>query len=155
MMGRHFAASLIALTLVGCADPGPPSDHQAEPQAQATGNAGHPAPDVTPAKEEQADRIPVRFLGTWDHAEEGCDPPSDLHLAIEEDKITFYEAVGRVTAVDEDEGSTTVTLAMAGEGERWEQTIGLRLFDAGTSLMVIDPDRPDEAEELMRKRCET
>jgi hypothetical protein len=89
----------------------------------------------------------------WDARTGTCDPASDLRLDIGEDSITFYESVGTVESVRDDGGTTMVTLAMEGEGERWAQTIGLRFFDASTSLMVIDPERPDEAKATMRQRC--
>lgn len=97
--------------------------------------------------------IPVEFLGVWDARTGTCNPASDLRLDIGEDSITFYESVGAVESVRDDAGTTMVTLAMEGEGERWTQTIGLRLADAGTSLMVINPERPGDAEATMRRRC--
>ncbi len=97
--------------------------------------------------------IPIEFLGVWDAQTGTCDPASDLRLDIGDDTITFYESVGTVKNVRDDAGTIMVTLAMEGEGEHWTQTLGLRFFDAGTGLMVIDPERPDEAEQNMRKRC--
>ena len=120
-----------------------------EAPAEVQGQASEPPSPVAPALRT----IPVEFLGVWDAQSGTCDPASDLRVDIGEDTITFYESVGAVESVRNEAGTTIITLAMEGEGERWTQTIGLRFFDAGTSLMVIDPEHPDDAEQNMRKRC--
>jgi hypothetical protein len=151
---RVRAACIAALlALAACGSEAQQQEDTAPPaaEAQATPVIEAPATPLVAAPEPRV--IPVQFLGVWDAQTGTCDPASDLRLDIGEDAITFYESVGTVESVREDDGTTLVTLAMAGEGERWTQTLGLRFFDARTSLMIIDPERPGDAERFMRKRC--
>jgi hypothetical protein len=151
-MGMRLFILACALALAAC---GGESQQEVDVPLQTEAPAVSPSQtSETPSPADPALRsIPVEFLGVWDARTGTCDPASDLRLDIGEDSITFYESVGTVESVRDDGGTTMVTLAMEGEGERWAQTIGLRFFDASTSLMVIDPERPDEAEATMRQRC--
>lgn len=147
----RIAFVAIILGLSACGQPEDAATLQPEVTGTTAPQAAEP-PASAPAA-PVVSTIPVHFLGVWDSESGTCDPASDLRLDVSEDRITFYESVGTVQAVREDAGTTMITLAMEGEGESWTQTIGLRFFDARTSLMVIDPQRPDEAEQNLRRRC--
>jgi hypothetical protein len=147
----RLALIALALTLAACE-----SESQQEVAAPVDVTTSSSAPAIAATTEldtPASNTIPVQFLGVWDAEAGTCEPSSDMRLEISEDSITFYESAGTVQTVREDEGTTMVTLAMEGEGERWTQTYGLRFFDAGTSLMVIHPEHPEEAEQYIRKRC--
>lgn len=147
-------AALLAAALALAACEGEPQQEAATPVATATPSAAaadkaEPPANATP----EAAVIPVEFLGVWDAETGSCDPASDLWLDIREDTITFCESVSTVESVRDDAGTAMVTLAIEGEGEKWTQRLGLRFFDGGTSLMIIDPERPGDAEQNFRKRC--
>ena len=145
-----LAPTLLALAACG----GEPQQEGSAPlQKEAPAPTPSQVPEASPPADHASRLIPVEFLGVWDAQTGTCDPASDLRLEIGQGTITFYESIGTVESIRDDAGTTMVTLAMEGEGERWTQIIGLRFFDAGTSLMVIDPEHPDEAERYMRKRC--
>ena len=151
MTGVRLALIALALTLAACESE--PQQEVAAPVDIASSSSAPTKAPLTEPISPVSNTIPVQFLGVWDVEASTCEPSSDMRLEISEDIITFYESAGTVQSVREDEGTTRVTLAMEGEGEQWTQTLGLRFFDAGTSLMVIDPEHPEEAERYIRKRC--
>ena len=67
-------------------------------------------------------------------------------------EINFYESVGAVEAVREDNGTLSVDLAMKGEGMQWRQTTVLRLAGGGTFLETEHED-PSGVGTMRLKRC--
>jgi hypothetical protein len=147
----RLALIALAFTLAACESE--PQQEVAAPVEIASSSSAPTNASITEPVSPVSNTIPVQFLGVWDAEAGNCEPSSDMRLEISEDGMIFYESAGTVQTVREDEGTTMVTLAMEGEGERWTQTLGLRFFDAGTSLMVIHPEHPEEAERYIRKRC--
>ena len=147
------ALPLALLALAACSEPVDETAAAEETMLPGEPHGGIGAGAGPPSRVEKA-AIPVTFLGVWDYIEGSCDLASDMRLDISEDSIQFYESVGTVSEVREDDGTTYVDLSMSGEGDTWKTTLGLRLVDAGTSLMVIHPEAPEEAEEHLRKRCD-
>ncbi|MEL6708533.1 MAG: hypothetical protein AAFP79_09630 [Pseudomonadota bacterium] len=162
-----------ALLLTACNASPDEANHNAEQHSHHNADApakGGPSPEVVPevadeaqgseaakqdvAKDSQGALIPASFQGVWDYEGGTCAPESDLRLDVQPASITFYETHGDVVRVDSAQPSAvSLNLAMSGEGQEWNQSLELRLVDAGTRLMVINPDMPDAAENLMRKRC--
>jgi len=152
---RHAIVTLSAFAIAACSPA--ESDHAdvaaSDEQALHAGPSGGSGEDAGPVPNGPAS-IPISLWGVWDYAQGTCAPESDLRLEIAEDSITFYESFGQVREVEElDQGAAKLTLAMQGEGEEWTQVLILRPIEAGTGLLIIDPDRPEAAEDLPRKRC--
>lgn len=90
--------------------------------------------------------IPARFRGTWGMAGEQCGTSfDDGRLEIGERSVRFYESEGEVQSVVDSDGALRVTLALAGEGERWTG-------DYRWSLSA-DGDRLTQNGDLTRVRC--
>lgn len=150
---KRILLPLAVLALAACsqgADEAPAPEETMMPVERDGGIGDGAGPPVA----EAIASIPVAFLGVWDYVDGTCDPASDMRLDIGEQAIGFYESTGTVADVRDEDGTTYVDLAMSGEGETWETTLGLRLVDAGTQLMVITAEAPDDAEKYMRKRCQ-
>lgn len=170
---RALIALTVSLMLTACdvsPDNAQPDVQQHSNQDADAPTKGGPSPKVVPdvaddaQGSEQSDEdvatgnqgplIPASFRGVWDYEGGTCAPESDLRLDVQPAAITFYETHGDVVRVDSAEPSAvSLNLAMSGEGEEWTQSLGLRLVDAGTRLIVVNPDAPDDAENLMRARC--
>ena len=151
---KRLVISLLPLAaLAACsAEPDAPDAPVAEPSASPS--ATQEAPPSEPAAETEVGVIPAEFFGVWDYVEGSCLPASDLRLEIARERFTFYESVGEVEDVERrDDGFLAVTLAMTGEGESWDNTLGLRLVEDGTILEVDQPGVNGEPN-LRRKRCE-
>lgn len=95
--------------------------------------------------------IPASYLGQWDGVEGSCAPDSDLRMMVRPGSIGFYESRGEVTAVRRTRDGLVVSLAMEGEGERWEEDYSMRLVGGRERLAVTASSYPDRI--TMRKRC--
>ena len=148
-MNRLAICLLPLAALAACsAEPDAPADPATSPADPA------PSASTEPVGTANADSIPAEFLGVWDYVEGDCLPASDLRLEIAPERFTFYESVGEVEQVERrDDGFLAVTLAMTGEGESWDNTLGLRLVEDGTILEVDQPGVNGEPN-LRRKKCE-
>lgn len=139
----------LALTLAACsAEPEPtaPAD-QGEQEAVA------PSADVTRANLGRS--IPARFHGVWDNVDGTCARESDLRMEIGSDAVQFYESHGIVTDMEQsDDQSAVVTLAMEGEGEKWNANLRLSLAESGTILEVDHEGAADTGMAILRKRCD-
>lgn len=95
--------------------------------------------------------IPASYLGEWDGVEGSCASDSDLRMMVRPGSVGFYETRGEVTAVRRTRDGLVVSLAMEGEGERWEEDYSLRLVSGRERLAVNASSAPDRI--TMRKRC--
>ncbi|MDY7096960.1 MAG: hypothetical protein SXU28_02360 [Pseudomonadota bacterium] len=104
----------------------------------------------------QANVIPARFQGVWDYEGGTCARESDARMEISGREVLFYESVGTVTAVTQEETSTLVTLDMEGEGDTWVQTIRLEIKgdDDKERLHSTDGEKPAATDEYPSKRCD-
>lgn len=142
-------AAAAALTLSACSS----ETEDAAPAETATGDAVE-TPAAEPAEDVAANEgIPADMLGVWDYVEGTCDPASDLRLEIAADHLTFYESYGEVQAVTRDGENVTISLAMEGEGETWDEDLTYRLTEGGT-ILESDLRAPVGDGPLLRKRCE-
>jgi hypothetical protein len=108
---------------------------------------------ATTGPTRQADVVPERFRGVWDHVEGNCDPASELRMEIGETAIGFYESRGQVTNIELDgQNSMVLELAMEGEGERWTMTRRFTLESSGR-LVPSATDSEEEFEPMPLKRC--
>lgn len=169
-----LAAAALALALAGCGgepQPQPQPDAQGAdqpepaaepaPAASATPAApGTPDPDAdTPAGEKPTDpaiargEIPARFHGMWDAVQGDCNPASDMRMIISAREITFYESIGKVTAVGQEGTAALADLSMAGEGQTWFQSLRLSLSADGKTLETGDATKPKVKDKFPRKRC--
>ncbi|MEL7198394.1 MAG: hypothetical protein AAGL10_08775 [Pseudomonadota bacterium] len=78
--------------------------------------------------------IPDRFHGTWDALESDCSGFSDARLTITAAEMVFYESVGKVTDVREDNEGALISVLASGEGETFETTY--RLLLRGDNLLM-------------------
>lgn len=151
-MTNHAKIALLtaaaALSLTACSSE--PED--ASPAATATGEASEPAGE-TVAESTDTAGVPAAMIGVWDYVAGSCDPASDLRLEIAADHLLFYEAYGEIQSVAREGDDVTLTLAMEGEGETWEESLTYRLVDGGA---ILESDMPAPMGEglLQRKRCE-
>ncbi|MCL9998577.1 MAG: hypothetical protein NBV68_04290 [Erythrobacter sp.] len=145
-----LAATFLALAACG----GAQQDAPAAPEPVASPAA---LPTEPPAPATAAAAIPARFLGVWDAETGTCDPASDLRLDITPRAIGFYESLGTVTAMTESkDGSVVITLAMEGEGEKWDQTIKLELIRSDGAEWLLSLPGPDSdvvLRPIRHKRC--
>lgn len=112
------------------------------------------ADDVAAADSTMSDnRIPTRFLGVWDFVDGTCARESDLRIEVSPREVMFYEAVGSVTKVSNDDAATFVTLMMDGEGEQWEEEYALSLSDDGSVLTAQFTRNDTPNPPMPRKRC--
>lgn len=114
------------------------------------GDGAKPLPQPTLAEE-----IPEAFHGTWDSVRGTCDLRSDLRLEVAPKSIGFYEARGEVTRVEiDDPARIVVSLAMEGEGERWQMVRQFTLSENGTILTPRSVDE-EQFEPIPLKRCDS
>lgn len=97
--------------------------------------------------------IPEGMLGTWDYVGGTCEPASDLRLEIAPGQLVFYEAVGEVLSVSRNGDDVTLSLAMEGEGDTWQDSLTFRMVEGG-DLLESDIPSPSGEGLLRRKRCE-
>jgi hypothetical protein len=98
----------------------------------------------TPSRTE-ATQIPAAFRGKWDRTIDDCGAEaSETRLAIEADRILFYESAGTVIAVTGRAPQIAVRASYTGEGETWESSRSFRLSPDGQTL---------RAEGMVRVRC--
>lgn len=145
---RYLATASLALSLAACGSEPTPQPAPSEPPAAAPA-----APEAPVGAIAETTLIPERFIGVWDYEKGTCDPASDMRLAIGQDRFEFYESVGEVKAVRQDGEATVVDLAMAGEGETWDQSLRLVLKDGGERLHVTEPGSASDTDDYPRKRC--
>ena len=165
MMRAVFLAANI-LALAACADeavdvPAEPASVETPMPVEPDGGIGDGAgpPDAT--QEALANRIPTRFHGVWDFVDGTCARESDLRLEISGSEIMFYESFGKVLNVEEDGNSIAVALAMEGEGDTWQETLGFAISEDGEQLtqfsvfdIEFEPPPPVKMPPpLLRKRC--
>lgn len=140
---RSTLALFAILTLAACSQPSAPAGEGGNqgaktpsPQANTPPTGGAPAAD---------NRIPQAFQGVWDGLQGHCDPDSDLRVEFAASQLSFYESSGQVKAVKQDgPGTIEVTLAMAGEGEQWTQTMRFALSPDGRQ-MIASPVPADKS----------
>jgi hypothetical protein len=147
------------LLLAACAqDEVAPVDSTVEevtPGDTAAGDGRSLADPTVTGPIRQAAELPEPFRGVWDIDGSNCDPMSDLRLEIGEGSIGFYESVGSFTAIDRIDADTVrVTLAMEGEGERWEMERILELRDGGQRLVPSAPPGEPGYRPVALERCE-
>ena len=140
-----------ALALVACGGEGQQETAAPDPGPSAA-IATPPGADLAAIDKGQ---IPARYHGVWDAVTGTCDPDSDLRVAIEARRITFYESVGNVTAAGNDGADAIADLAMEGEGEAWFQSLRLAIAATpeGERLHLSDALTPKAPDNHPRKRC--
>ena len=154
-MTRKIFLPLAFLALAACSqqaeDPSEPAGEQTARPVEADGGIGDgavaPAPVVT-------EEIPQAFLGVWDYVEGNCDPASDLRVEISPRSMQFYESHGEVTRAEVDSPRRiVVSLAMEGEGEKWQMARMFTLSDDGKTLTPESVDE-EQFEPMPLKKCE-
>lgn len=123
-------------------DPADPvgSDNGTEPAGGET-NTADPAP---------ATLIPAAFRGRWGINANDCDPARADNkglVTISEDRMRFYESVGRPTSLTVGAGRIEGDFAFTGEGMTW--TRQMRWTIDGETLERVDGD----GTELTYTRC--
>ncbi len=100
--------------------------------------------------------IPARYLGVWDYEGGTCAPESDLRMAITPREIVFYESIGTVSGVRQENDDAIIDLAMEGEGDTWSSSLRLSMVGEGDALRLhtSDGSQPKVPDELPRRRCE-
>jgi hypothetical protein len=93
---------------------------------------------VPPEGESMAERIPAAFQGRWSQSDASCKRPGDdMRLAVSGNTLTFYESVGKVTALEElSKDRIQVAAAYSGEGSNWAENSTLALSDNGKVLTI-------------------
>lgn len=132
------------------------------PSVEDTSKTGSPASSPVsagatskPARPMVQEEIPAAFLGVWDALTGTCDPASDLRMEIGPRAIGYYESHGEVTRVEVDNPSRiVVSLAMEGEGEKWQMAQMLTLSEGGRRLTPAAVSEEAETERLPLKRCD-
>lgn len=132
-----LAAPLLLLAACGQQESAPEAPVETPIPVEPDGGIGDGA---GPPRLATLGTIPDRFHGVWDATTGSCDPASDLRVEIGSESIEFYESVGEVMDVTEEDGRVLVDLAMQGEGETWTNRLALSLADERLSL--DDPDAP-------------
>lgn len=145
----------LALIVVGCSaadsEPDAPEPAETANTVEADGGIGNGAPP--PETPKVAKAIPQQFLGAWDTADGNCSPVTETRMEIGSQSVGFYESHGEVTRVDiANPNSIIVSLAMEGEGEKWQMERKLALSDAGDSLSV-SADKTEEFDPIQLKKC--
>ncbi len=127
---------LAMLALSACADDAEqPDDAPAAQEAALPVEPDAGIGDGAPPPPALVETIPERFLGVWDRAASGCDPHSETRTDIGPGSIGFYESQGEVTRVAVDgPDRIAVSLAMEGEGERWDLVRSFTLSEGGETL---------------------
>jgi len=139
---------LLAGLLAACSQE---PDQPAAPETTAA-----PTPSATPAAPAPAataqTAIPLALRGAWDWTGGTCQADSDLRMEIGAGAINFYESVGTLEGVREEDGAVLLDLAMEGEGMQWRQTTVLRLVEGGRLLESTHED-PSGNGPLRYQRC--
>ena len=149
---KRFLLPLAVLALAACsqeADEAPAPEETmmpVEPDGGIGDGAGPPQAVV-------ADTIPQDFLGVWDYVEGTCDPASDLRVEIGPRSMQFYESHGEVTRIEVDSPQRiVVSLAMEGEGEKWQMARKFTLSDDGLTL-TPEAVNEEQFEPMPLKKC--
>lgn len=80
--------------------------------------------------------IPAFFRAEWNLRLEDCGRlESDGRLVITARELEFYESRGKVISAAVVGDSLTVSAAMSGEGETWEESYHFRLASDGQALL--------------------
>jgi len=82
--------------------------------------------------------IPATFQGRWSRSAATCGKPGDdMRLAVAAGSLTFYESVGKVTAVKAITADRIdASVDYQGEGEKWSDVAAMRLSDEGRTLTI-------------------
>ena len=154
---RFLLSAAPLLLLAACSDPVRDADRQdggdAAMPVEPGGGIGDGATPLPGAL--VSDDIPEAFRGIWDYVEGTCDPASDLRIEIAPKSIAFYESRGEVTRVEVDNPDRiVVSLAMEGEGEKWEMA---RQFTLSENATILTPRSVNEEqfEPMPLKRCDS
>ena len=154
-MTRKIFIPLAILALAACSqeaeEPAGPTGEQTAMPVEPDGGIGDGAGPPQPVVVEE---IPQAFLGVWDHVEGSCDPASDLRVEISPRSMQFYESHGEVAQVEVDSPRRiVVSLAMEGEGEKWQMARMFTLSDDGKTLTPESIDE-EQFEPMPLKKCE-
>lgn len=142
---------VVALALTAACSQGEEATPAPEPSFTPT--TPEPASTIEPAPAAAIPgTVPAAYIGTWDWTAGPCNGQSELQLAIAPGRIEFYESVGTVRAVRQQDDGIAIDLAMEGEGEQWEETITWKLVEGGT-LLETDHEDPSGEGPLRYKRC--
>ena len=149
-----FIALPASLALAACSaepdEPAEPPPGETMLPVEPDGGIGDGAGPL----EVEADTIPAAFLGVWDYVEGTCNPASDLRVEITPRGMQFYESYGEVTRVEVDSPQRiVVSLAMEGEGEKWQMTRRFTLSEDETTLTPSAVDE-EQFEPMPLKKCE-
>ena len=100
-----------------------------------------PAPSGATGDQRVLKTIPAKIQGTWTYKEDGRHPPGGENpTVISATTWTGHESYGQVKSVRAlSENDITVTMAMTGEGETWEDDNRLQLTPDGKVLTVMSP----------------
>ena len=149
-----FIALPASLALAACsAEPGEPAEPTPDETMLPVEPDGGIGDGAGPLQVEP-DTIPAAFLGVWDYVEGTCNPASDLRVEITPRGMQFYESYGEVTRVEVDSPQRiVVSLAMEGEGEKWQMTRRFTLSEDETTLTPSAVDE-EQFEPMPLKKCE-
>lgn len=102
-------------------------------------------PPGAPGRQLELNTIPAEFRGTWTYKKDGRHPPGgEDPTVISATTWTGHETRGKVKAVRiKGKDDITVTMAMSGEGETWDDEYRLQLSPDGNVLTVATP--PDQS----------
>lgn len=154
---KPLAAALpLALMVAACSDT---SDSAGEPDATDTSLTVEPDGGIGdgagPPEPVTADTIPAAFVGVWDAAGGDCAATSTTRVEIGPETMQFYESHGEVTRVEIDSPQTIVaTLAMEGEGEKWQMARMFTLSNDGRTLTPSAVDAEEQFDPLPLTKCE-
>lgn len=82
--------------------------------------------------------IPEAYRGHWNTRLADCRGDSgEGKLVVEARTMTFYESVGRVSAVTRQGDRISVTLKLSGEGQTWQDTRTWALSPNGATLTDV------------------
>lgn len=126
----------VVLLLVGC---GGKADQATIDTVMVFTATPPPAPNPTaPISAQAPPTVPDQFRGIWAGSHAKCGIPSESSLAIDADRIDFYESRGRVLEVKViDEREAEVLLESSGEGQVSRSTRRFRLSAGGDSLTDV------------------
>lgn len=88
-------------------------------------------------------RIPPQFVGEWNVELADCGTDNnDSRLVIEPRSLRFYESVGEIQSLSQQDSRTLVIrLRLSGEGQTWNDTMRLILSPSGQDLRIGDLTR--------------
>lgn len=135
------SAGLASALLASCEEGGgPPAPAPAASLPTSTADSAHPTTE-----------IPAPFQGEWNLRLEDCGGrESDGRLVIAGQELELHESRGEVVSVEVAGDTLTVSAAMSGEGETWEEVYRFRLSPDGQALQ--QPVSQDD-EGVRRLRC--